>query len=63
MTEIDRAGSRKRRPNYGPELRRDVAMAACEPGISVAKLAQSHGLNPNMVFIAARVCAIRYSTS
>ncbi|WP_408296103.1 transposase [Paraburkholderia sp. RL17-373-BIF-A] len=23
---------------------------ACEPGISVAKLAQAHGLNPNMVF-------------
>ncbi|RQU50049.1 IS66-like element accessory protein TnpA [Burkholderia cenocepacia] len=27
-----------------------VAVAACEPGISVAKLAQAHGLNPNMVF-------------
>ena len=50
MTEIDSAGSRKGRPNYAPEFRREVAMAACEPGISVAKLAQSHGLNPNMVF-------------
>lgn len=50
MTEIDRAGSRKGRPNYAPEFRREVAIAACEPGISVAKLAQSHGLNPNMVF-------------
>ncbi|MBB5463380.1 IS66-like element accessory protein TnpA [Paraburkholderia sp. Cpub6] len=50
MTEIDCAGSRKGRPNYAPEFRREVAMAACEPGISVAKLAQSHGLNPNMVF-------------
>jgi len=38
------------RPNYTPEFRREVAMAACEPGISVAKFAQSHGLNPNMVF-------------
>jgi transposase len=27
-----------------------VAIAACEPNISVAKLAQAHGLNPNMVF-------------
>ncbi|MBC8726719.1 transposase [Paraburkholderia sp. 31.1] len=50
MTEIDCGGSRKGRPNYAPEFRREVAMAACEPGISVAKLAQSHGLNPNMVF-------------
>ncbi|MGF6638102.1 transposase [Paraburkholderia sp. MM5496-R1] len=50
MTEIDCAGSRKGRPNYAPQFRREVAMAACEPGISVAKLAQSHGLNPNMVF-------------
>jgi transposase len=50
MTEIGGAGSRKGRPNYTPEFRREVAMAACEPGISVAKLAQSHGLNPNMVF-------------
>ena len=50
MTEIDCAGSRKGRPNYAPEFRREVAMAASEPGISVAKLAQSHGLNPNMVF-------------
>ena len=50
MTEIGSAGSRKGRPNYAPEFRREVAVAACEPGISVAKLAQSHGLNPNMVF-------------
>jgi transposase len=41
---------RKGRPNYAPEFRREIAIAACEPGISVAKLAQSHGLNPNMVF-------------
>ena len=50
MTEIDCVGSRKGRPNYAPEFRLEVAMAASEPGISVAKLAQSHGLNPNMVF-------------
>ena len=50
MTEIDCVGSRKGRPNYAPEFRREVARAACEPGLSVAKLAQSHGLNPNMVF-------------
>ncbi|WP_406868006.1 IS66-like element accessory protein TnpA [Paraburkholderia fungorum] len=50
MAGIERAGNRKGRPNYAPEFRREVSMAACESGISVAKLAQSHGLNPNMVF-------------
>ncbi|WP_224787001.1 transposase [Pandoraea sputorum] len=42
--------NRKGRPNYTPEYRRRVAVAACEPGISVAKLAQVHGLNSNRVF-------------
>lgn len=48
--EDTRASSRKGRPNYAPEYRRQVAIAACEPNVSVAKLAQAHGLNPNMVF-------------
>jgi transposase len=42
--------NRKGRPNYDPVYKRQVALAACEPNISVAKLAQAHGLNPNMVF-------------
>ena len=42
--------NRKGRPNYAPAYKRQVAIAACEPNISVAKLAQAHGLNPNMVF-------------
>ncbi len=41
---------RKGRPNYPLEYKRQVALAACEPNTSVAKLAQAHGLNPNMVF-------------
>ena len=49
-TEGERAWSRKGRANYAPGFRRRLAKAACEPGISVAKLAQSHGLNANMVF-------------
>ncbi|WP_260430216.1 transposase [Burkholderia cenocepacia] len=49
-TGNSRPSNRKGRPNYAPEYRRQVAIAACEPGISVAKLAQAHGLNPNMVF-------------
>jgi transposase len=32
------------------DYKMQVAKASCEPGISVAKLAQSHGLNTNMVF-------------
>ncbi|WP_293026014.1 transposase [Pandoraea sp.] len=42
--------NRKGRPNYALAYKRQVAIAACEPDISVAKLAQSHGLNANMVF-------------
>lgn len=49
-TRDARPSSRKGRPNYTPEYRRQVAVAASEPGISVARLAQAHGLNPNMVF-------------
>lgn len=49
-TRNARPANRKGRPNYVPEYRRQVAVAASEPGISVAKLSQAHGLNPNMVF-------------
>jgi transposase len=49
-TESTLVSSRKGRPNYAPEYRRQVAITACEPNVSVAKLAQAHGLNPNMVF-------------
>lgn len=42
--------NRKGRATYTPEYRGQVAVAACEPGISVAKLAQVHGLNSNRVF-------------
>jgi transposase len=48
--EDTRPSNRKGKPNYPLEYKRRVAVAACEPGISVAKLAQVHGLNPNMVF-------------
>jgi transposase len=45
-----RPGSRKGRPNYSPEFRRRLAMAACEPGVSIARLARENGLNANLVF-------------
>lgn len=43
-------GSRKGRPNHDPEFRRRLAAAACEPGVSVAKLARESGTNANMLF-------------
>lgn len=49
-TTEGRTGNRKGRPNYPLEYKQRVAKAACEANISVAKLAQAHGLNPNMVF-------------
>ncbi|WP_454824737.1 IS66-like element accessory protein TnpA [Paraburkholderia xenovorans] len=42
-------GSRTGRPNYSRELR-DRLAAACEPGVSVAKLARENGINANMLF-------------
>src|SRR5260370_22540492 len=50
QSEEKRAGSRKGRPNYDPVLRERLAAAACEPGVSVAKLAREHGINANMLF-------------
>ena len=42
--------SRKGRPNHALEFKRRLAQAACAPGISVAKLAQEHRINANMLF-------------
>lgn len=42
--------NRKGRPNYPRAYKREVAIAACAPDISVAKVALAHGLNTNMVF-------------
>jgi transposase len=43
-------GTRAGRPNYPRELRERLAAAACEPGVSVAKLARENGINANMLF-------------
>lgn len=43
-------GGRRGRPNYPIEFKRRLAVEACEPGVSVAKLALQYGLNTNMVF-------------
>jgi transposase len=43
-------GNRKGKPNYSVEFKRQLAVAACEPGVSVSKLALAHQVNANMVF-------------
>lgn len=42
--------TRKGRPNYPIDFKRHLAVLACEPGISVAKLALAHGINTNLLF-------------
>ena len=42
--------SRKGRPNHPLEFKRRLAQASCVPGISVAKLAQKHRINTNLLF-------------
>lgn len=49
-TEAPKRSSRKGIPNHPFEFRRQLAKLACEPGVSVARLAMEHGLNPNLVF-------------
>ncbi|MEX3605662.1 MAG: transposase [Burkholderia sp.] len=50
LLDTEKPGSRKGRPNYSPEFRRRIAIAAYEPGVSVAKLAREHGPNANLAF-------------
>ena len=42
--------TRKGRPNYPIDFKRHLAALACEPGVSVAKLALEHGINANLLF-------------
>jgi transposase len=50
QSEEKKPGTRAGRPNYALELRERLAAAACEPGVSVAKLARENGINANMLF-------------
>ncbi|MEX3606718.1 MAG: hypothetical protein VB142_12205 [Burkholderia sp.] len=38
LLDSEKPGSRKGRPNHSPGFRRRIAIAAYEPGVSVAKL-------------------------
>jgi transposase len=44
------SGSRKGRPNYPIDFKLRLAQQACEPGVSVSRLALEHGINANMLF-------------
>lgn len=45
-----RATKGKRRPNFSVEFKAKLAAQACEPEVSVSKLALEHGINTNMLF-------------
>ncbi|WP_321150956.1 IS66-like element accessory protein TnpA [Aeromonas jandaei] len=42
--------SRKGRANYSREFKQRLVEAANQPGVSVSKLAQEHGVNANLLF-------------
>jgi transposase len=42
--------TRKGCPNRAVGFKRELATAACAPGVSVAKLALKHGVNTNLLF-------------
>jgi transposase-like protein len=44
------AKGRAGQPNYPIKFKRRLVVESCEPEISVAKLAQRHGLNAKMLF-------------
>lgn len=48
-TEV-KPGSRMGKSNYSRQFKLQLAVAACEPGVSVSKLALAHQVNANMVF-------------
>ena len=45
-----RRSTRKGCPNRAVGFKRQLAAAACAPGVSVAKLALEHGVNTNLLF-------------
>jgi transposase len=45
-----RRPTRKGCPNHPIEFKRELAAAACDPEVSVAKLALKHGVNTNLLF-------------
>jgi transposase len=44
------SNNRRGRPNYPVDFKERLAKEACEPGVSVSKLARQPGINANMLF-------------
>ena len=53
--------TRKGTPNHPIEFRRELAKLACEPGVSVARLALDYGLNTNLLFKRRRAYQVGQS--
>ena len=49
-TTTTRRPTRKGCPNHPIEFKRGLGAAACDPEVSVAKLALEHGVNTNLLF-------------
>ena len=49
-TSTPQSSNRKGRPNHPIDFKRRLAQQACEPGVSVSRLAREHGINANMLF-------------
>ncbi len=49
MNTSIKTGSRKGRRNYNVDFKKRLAIAACETGVSVARLALDNGINANML--------------
>ncbi|HYD60288.1 MAG TPA: transposase [Noviherbaspirillum sp.] len=50
LSNETKRSTRKGRPNHPVEFKRRLAQQACEPGLSVSRLAQEHGVNANLLF-------------
>ncbi len=50
MELLDTLARRRRRRNFTPEFRKQLAQRAAEPGVSVSLLAQENDINVNMLF-------------
>lgn len=50
LDSVANSGTRRGRPNYSPEFKRQIVAAASVPGASVSQVAMAHRLNANMVF-------------
>ncbi|WP_455289685.1 transposase [Cupriavidus necator] len=57
--ETKRRGRKPGTRNYSPEFREMVVAQANDPSLSIAEVAQAHGLNANMVSLWRRQASIK----